>query len=121
MSDGFRKLLVYNKAYNMVLNIYAMTKDFPKEEIYGITYQLRRSSTSISANIAEGYSKGYLKEYIKYIGNAIGSYNELDVFIDFSRDLKYMDEDEFCAINKDREEISMMFSGLGRSLKRKRT
>jgi four helix bundle protein len=116
MSNGYKSLDVRNKSYELTLNLYDLTRNFPKEEMYHITMQIRKASSSIPANVAEGYSKGYLNEYIRYVGNAIGSCNELEVFIMLSKDLDYIDEDEYIALNSSQDEISKMLFGLRKAL-----
>ncbi len=72
----FYDLEVWKKAKELVINIYGLTKDFPKEEAYGLTSQLRRATSSICANIAEGFSRYHTKDKIKFYYNARGSISE---------------------------------------------
>ena len=90
----FEDLLVWQKAHQLVLNIYKATKHFPKEEIYGLVSQIRRSAVSVPANIAEGYRKRTKAEKRRYLTIAHGSLDETRYFLILSRDLGY------CIINK---------------------
>jgi four helix bundle protein len=119
MSKGYRELYVWNKAYNQVLNIYKITKTYPKDERYGLISQMRKSAISITANIAEGHGKRYLGEYIRFVSTAIGSCNELGVYLNLSRDFHYLNNNEFYKLNANHEEISKMLFGLRRSLENK--
>jgi four helix bundle protein len=74
--------------------IYNMTKSFPKEELYGISSQLRRCAVSIPSNIAEGYMRGS-KEYIQFLKIALGSAAELETQLSLSMDLGFLEDDEF--------------------------
>ena len=119
MSNGYRNLDVWNKSYDFTLKIYSETKKFPKDETYGLISQMRRASTSIIANIAEGYSMGYLREYIHYVTTAIGSNNELEVYLMLASDLNYIEKSVYNEFKSAQEEISKMLFGLRKALKNK--
>jgi four helix bundle protein len=121
MSNGYFNLNVWKKAYRMGLKIYKITKKYPKEETYGLCSQMKRASVSIVGNIAEGYSRTTLPDYIHYITIAIGSCNELEVFLMFSKDLKFIDEDDYNDIKPKQEEILKMLLGLRKSLEKKKS
>jgi four helix bundle protein len=74
---SFRELSVWQKGIELVISIYRITKTFPKEEVFGLTMQLRRSVISIPSNIAEGYGRQHTSEYIRFLQIARGSLNEL--------------------------------------------
>lgn len=92
--QDYTKLDVYKLSYNLALCIYAMTKDFPREELYGITAQLRRAIVSISLNIAEGCAKFSPKDKKRFFNISVGSINESVVLINLSTDLKYINSKE---------------------------
>jgi four helix bundle protein len=119
MSNGYKNLEVWKKSYKLTLKIHGITKQFPKEETYGLISQMRRASVSINANIAEGYSTGYLKEYIRYITIAIGSNNELEVYLMLAYDFNYLNKTDFNVLKKKHEEISKMLFGLRKALRKK--
>jgi len=98
MGEGFRSLKVWQKAYEFALGIYRVTKMFPREELYGLTNQMRRAALSISANIAEGYERQHRKEYIQFLMIAHGSLGETETFLLFAKDLGYIDEKVYGAL-----------------------
>ncbi len=88
----FKKLKVWERSHNFVLNIYQLTKLFPKEELYGIISQLRRAAVSIPTNIAEGSGKQTEKDFAKYLSIAAGSTNETEYLLILSKDLGFIKE-----------------------------
>ncbi len=103
------KLIVFQKANSLALMVYKITKYFPGDELHGITSQMRRSSTSIAANIVEGYSRNSIKERLRFYGMAKGSLIELEFFIDFSHSLGYLRRTQY-------EEISILKDDVGKLL-----
>ncbi|MFH0772405.1 MAG: four helix bundle protein [Candidatus Omnitrophota bacterium] len=94
-TKGFKDLIVWQKAYKLVLDIYKVTQDFPKHEIYGLAQQMQRSAVSVSSNIvAEGYGRQHAGEYKQFLSIAYGSLAELETQYLLSIDLKYMSESE---------------------------
>jgi len=75
---SFKDLIVWQKSYKLVLEIYKMTKGFPKTEIYGLSQQMRKASVSIPSNIAEGYGRKHKAEYKQFLSIAYGSLLELE-------------------------------------------
>ena len=88
-SRNFRDLIVWRKAHAFVLGIYGLTKNFPKEERYGLTSQFRRAGVSIAANIAEGFAKRSNRDKIRMLNIAQGSLEECRYYIILSKDLSY--------------------------------
>jgi four helix bundle protein len=88
-AKSFRDLIVWQKAHQLVLAVYKITKDFPKEEVYGMTSQIRRSSTSVAANIAEGFKKKSNRDKIRIFNIAQGSLSETEYFLILCKDLNY--------------------------------
>lgn len=86
---SFEDLIVWQKAHQFVLAAYKLTKEFPKEEIYGLTSQFRRASISIAANIAEGYKKKGVKDKLRFYNIAQGSLEECRYFLILTKDLEY--------------------------------
>ena len=97
MMGGYKSLKVYKRAFQLALNVHKKTLNFPDFEKYELGSQLRRSSKSIAANIAEGYGRGinYKKELVKYLINALGSIDETKVHLDFSFKLNYILKDNY--------------------------
>jgi four helix bundle protein len=118
MSD-FRKLTVWQKSYQLTLNIYKSTSHFPKEELFGVTSQMRRAAASIPANIAEGSGRGSDMELRRFCQIALGSSNELEFFTILSRDLGYLELQQYSTLNESILEIQRMLGGLIQTLKAK--
>ena len=89
-SQSFEDLIVWQKAHKFVLSVYTLSKQFPKEETYGLTSQFRRAATSIAANIAEGYKKKGKKDKLRFFNIAQGSLEECRYYIKLSNDLDYI-------------------------------
>ena len=119
MLKHYRELKVWQKAYNLCLDIYKVTKDFPKEERYGLTSQIRRSAVSIPSNIAEGYGRKTTQEYIHFLYIAYGSNCELETQVLLSIDLRYLKKKDSVRIKEGIEEVERMLKGLINSLKKK--
>ena len=90
-SQSFTDLIVWQKAHQLALNIYRTTSDFPKEELYGLVSQLRRSAVSIPANIAEGYRRRTKADKAKFMNIAEGSFEESRYYLILANDLEYAD------------------------------
>lgn len=116
-SKSFEDLLVWQKGHQFVLEVYKITKQFPKEEIYGLTSQFRRASISITANIAEGYKRLSNKEKLRFYNIAQASLEECKYFLILSRDLEYTNE--FKKLNDLINEVSKMLNSYCRSIANK--
>jgi four helix bundle protein len=91
----YRDLTVYQLSYQLAMKIFEMTKKFPKDEIYSLTGQIRRSSRSVQANIAEGWAKRkYENVFLRHLNDSAGSCEETKVWLDFSRDCKYISSED---------------------------
>ncbi|MDD5614113.1 MAG: four helix bundle protein [Candidatus Omnitrophica bacterium] len=117
MEEGFKKLTAWQKAYNLALDIYKITKNLPKEEQYALTSQIRRAAVSISANIAEGYQRQHRKEYLQFLNIAKGSLGELETYIMFLKDLEYIDSKKHDEVQSECQEVGKILNGLIRSLR----
>ncbi len=109
----FKDLLVWQKAHKFVLESYAYSKGFPKEELYGLTSQYRRASVSIAANIAEGFKKRGQKDKARFMNIAQGSLEECRYYLILAQDLGYGSTEK---LNELLEEVSKMLSSYGRSI-----
>lgn len=116
-SKSFEDLLVWQKGHQFVLEVYKITKQFPKEEIYGLTSQFRRASVSITANIAEGYKRLSNKEKLRFYNIAQASLEECKYFLILSRDLEYTNQ--FKKLNDLINEVSKMLNAYCRSIANK--
>jgi len=112
---AFRKLNVWKKSDELAFMIYQATRRFPKDEIYGITSQMRRAALSVPANIAEGSASPSDDEQRRFYHIARSSLTELEYFLDFSRRLNYLPEREFNKMMHLREEVGRLLSGLIKS------
>jgi len=112
-AQTFKDLLVWQKAHKFVLESYAYSKSFPKEEIYGLTSQFRRASVSIAANIAEGFKKRGQKDKARFMNIAQGSLEECRYYLILAQDLGYGSSQN---LNDLLEEVSKMLSSYGRSI-----
>jgi four helix bundle protein len=90
----FKDLIVWQKAYKLVIEVYKITKEFPKEETYGLSQQMRRCVVSIPSNIAEGYGRQHNKEYAQFLSMSYGSLCELETQYLLSIDLQYLRKSE---------------------------
>ena len=113
----WKDLKVWQKAHGLVLEIYKLTSSFPKEEVFGLISQLRRSSSSIPANIVEGQSRNTTKEYIQFLYNARASLEETRYHLLLSKDLDYVENDKYNAFEIKYEEVSKMLNSLIKGLK----
>lgn len=95
----FRQLRVWEESHDLTLRIYQITKTFPKEELFALTNQMRRSCSSIPTNIAEGCGRETNKDYAHFLQIALGSSFELDYQILLAKDLQYIDENLYSALN----------------------
>jgi four helix bundle protein len=111
----YKQLKVWQKAMNLVIHVYKVTKYFPKHEQYGLVSQMRRCAISIPSNIAEGHGRNSDKEVVRFLDIARGSIYELDTQVEISRQLNYFSQQEFNIIFNLIDEISRMLSGLRKS------
>lgn len=107
--ESFDKLLVWQRAHSLVLKIYEVTNSFPKEEIWGLTSQIRRSAVSVPSNIVEGKARGSRKDFKRFLLIARGSLEEVKYQSLLAKELKYMNEEQY-------EEITVMIEDVGRLL-----
>ena len=110
--QNYKELKVWAKAHEFILKVYEVTKQFPREEIYGMTSQLRRAASSIPANIAEGCGKFTSQDFARYLNIVLGSANESEYFILLSKDLKFISLDDYTLINQIINEIKAMLISL---------
>ena len=120
MSDkiGFEKLEVFKRAYKTSLVVHKLSKTFPKDEQFSLADQLRRSTKSICANIAEGFARQVAskKEFKRYVLIALGSSDESRVWLRYSLDLGYVDEKLWKELSDEYSEISKMLHGLYKAI-----
>jgi len=110
------KLEAWNKALELVTDVYKQTEAFPKEERYGLTSQIRRAAVSIPANIAEGAARFSQREFAHFLSNAQGSASELETELIISHRLGYLDERSFSQLIEQLERIGRLITGLSKSV-----
>ena len=108
----FHQLSVWQKSHQFTLDVYALTRAYPKEELFGLTSQIRRSSSSIATNIAEGCGRGSDADFGRFLQMAMGSASESEYQILLSFDLNYIDENQYKQMNAKVTEIKRMLSSL---------
>lgn len=111
--QGYRDLKVYQLSYQLALDIHNISKTFPKEEKYSLIDQIRRSSRSIPANLAEAWKKRrYEKAFIAKIIDAAGEAGETEVWLDFSKDFGYLDASKYQQLMSKYDEVNRMLFGM---------
>ncbi len=118
---SFKDLRVWQKGIEIVIDAYALTKKFPKEELYSLTTQIKRSAVSIPSNIAEGQGRNSTKDFLRYISIAYGSLLELETQVSISEMLGYLSGNETRFLLEKCAEVGRLVNGLRNSLERKIT
>jgi four helix bundle protein len=119
MSTSVRDLVAWQQAMDLVELIYKATAKFPREEIYGLTAQVRRAAVSVASNIAEGQGRNSPKEFIYFLGMARGSLTEVETQVLIAGRLKWMDEASSEAVLKQIERVRRLVNGLILSFQKK--
>ena len=100
MNRDYRKIVAWQRAHQLTLEIYKLTRTFPREEMYGVTSQLRRAAYSVPSNIVEGSGRDSEKEYLRFLDIAFSSLKETEYFLLLARDLDYMKDNDYENIRK---------------------
>lgn len=117
--NNFRKLKIWDRSVELATVIYDITKNYPKNEMYGIVSQMRRSVVSISSNIAEGAGRQSRKEFKRFLNISKGSSYELETQLRISRNLGFITQDQFDEIIKSLVELHKMIHSLVKTLNKK--
>ena len=120
MVESYRELIVWQRGMDLAVACYQLTKAFPKEELYGMTSQIRRASSSIPANIAEGYGREHRNEYIRFLQIAQGSLKELETHLILSARVTLTTEPAIQPILTRCDEVGRMLRALIRKLQENR-
>ncbi len=110
--QNYKDLKVWVRSHEITLKIYSLSKGFPKEEIYSLTDQVRRCSSSIPANIAEGCGKNSKNDFGKFLNIALGSANETEYFLLLAKDLGYLKIEDYQLLEKAINEVKAMLISL---------
>ena len=111
--DGYRRLLAYQTAYKLAMEIFQLTRDFPSDEKFGLTNQIRRSSRSVCTNLAEAFAKRrYPAHFISKISDADGENTETSVWLDFTKDCQYISSGKFNELRMKVDEIGRLLGDM---------
>ena len=113
---NYRDLQVWSKSYVLTLQLYRLSRTFPKEELYGLTSQMRRAALSIGANLAEGCGRRTNAEMARFVRITMGSASELDHHLLLCKDLGFLENDRYRGLARDLTEIRKMLSSLLNSI-----
>jgi four helix bundle protein len=116
----FRNLQVWQKAHQLTLLIYDVTRRFPREEVYGLTSQIRRCSASVAANIAEGCGKRGNAEFQRFLNISAGSASELEYHFLLAHDLGFLEDNIYEILNRAVVEVKRMLASLARKVEQER-
>ena len=108
----YKKYDIWKLSHFLTLEIYKITEDFPKEEVFGLTSQIRRASSSVGINIVEGCGRGSDEDFKRFLRNASGSAFEVEYILLLSKDLNYISEEKFLELCPKAEELKMKISKL---------
>jgi len=112
----YRDLVVWQKSMALVAEVYKLSKPFPKDEVYGLTSQMRRCAVSIPSNIAEGYGRNSTSDYVRFLRIATGSLYELQTQMEIAFKLEYLNKANFGRLYESSREVERMLSSLSRKL-----
>ncbi|RJP47575.1 MAG: four helix bundle protein [Armatimonadetes bacterium] len=115
---SYKELIVWQKAIQLVKEIFILTGNFPASELYGLVSQMRRSAISVPSNIAEGYGRRSSKEYIHFCSIAYGSALELETQMIIAKELGFAKEQDFLKANQLLEEVLRMLNTMTSKLKK---
>ena len=113
----FKEIKAWEKSHAVTLAVYALTKNFPKDELYGLTSQIRRSASSVGANIAEGCDRKSKGELGRFMLIALGSASELEYHLLLARDLDFLNSPDYQRLELEVVEVKRMLSSLIRKLR----
>jgi len=117
MGRSFRDLVAWQKAMKFVTNVYLATRDFPREELYGLTNQLRRAAVSVPSNITEGQARSSPKEFHHFLSQARGSLAEIETQLSVANTLRYLPPETADSLLADVDEPGRVVTGLMSSIK----
>lgn len=121
MAQGYRELIVWQKAMDLVEMVYKTTQYFPKEEMYGLTSQLRRAIVSVPSNIAEGQARKSAQQFAYHLSIALGSLKEAETQILIAQRLNYIPDQQTSELIAFSSEVGRLINGLYKSLANKKT
>ena len=108
MIKSFKDLDIYRRGKEIVKDVYKMTDKYPNQETYNVVSQLRRSVLSIPLNIAEGYGRQSKEDFKRFLKISLGSSNEVEALLEISKELGYINEEDYIRMSRENEEIGKM-------------
>ena len=115
--QDFRQLTLWQKSHALALEVYSASRGFPRDEVYGLTSQLRRAATSVGANIAEGCGRNSRADFGRFLHMAMGSAREVEYLLLLARDLKYLTGDHHDGMGEAASEVKRMLASLIKRVK----
>ena len=112
----FREFVAWQKAMDLVTEVYKLTRTFPKEEQFGLTSQVRRSAVSVPSNFAEGFGRKGSNEFVRFIRISLGSLYECQTQLEIAKNIEYLDEEVFESVYNKTKEVEALFRGLEKKL-----
>lgn len=112
----YRQLKVWNKSHVLVIDLYLATSGFPKNELFGLTSQIRRAGSSVPTNIAEGCGRGSDADFRRFLQIAFGSANEVEYLVFLSYELNYIDKGQYIELDNKIKEVKKMLAGMIKKL-----
>ncbi|MCR4658860.1 MAG: four helix bundle protein [Bacteroidales bacterium] len=110
MTTNFKEVIAWQKAHAFVVEVYRTTSNFPQYERFGLCSQFQRAAVSIAANIAEGYRRDGIKDKLHFLNISLGSLEECRYYLLLSRDLEYINEEQYQKLNTSIEDTSRMLN-----------
>jgi four helix bundle protein len=118
MIQSYQQLAVWQKSIELAKQVYLLTRVFPREELFGLTNQIRRAAVSIAGNIAEGQGRNNTKEFLHFLGISRGSLNEIETHLVIAEQVGFISGTDSAPLLAIADEIGRMLTGLRRSLER---
>ena len=116
---GYKKLILWEKAHKVAIEVYKATTRFPKEELYGLTSQIRRSALSVSLNIVEGHASNSKKEFLSFLNIANRSLVETEYLLEVAEELGYLDCGAYQPLENLRSEVGIVLNAFIKGLREK--
>jgi four helix bundle protein len=117
MGESFKDLIAWRKAMDLVTEVYRLTRSFPRDELYGLTNQLRRAAVSVPSNIAEGQARFSRKEFHHFLSHARGSLVEIETQLMIAQNLEYLSKRDVASLLDKAAELGKILNGLIASIK----
>jgi len=116
-NKGYKKLKVWEKAHKFAIEIYRLSNNFPREELYGLTSQIRRSAFSISLNIVEGHASSSKKEFLNFLNISNRSLVETEYLLEVVKELNFINETAYQKLERMRSEVGIMLNAFTKSIR----